>query len=302
MLPARRLLALAPFALLACHRPAPTISVEPPPTTTAPSSSAEPTSAPTAEPAAAIRPPGPRVRERKEVVVDGVTEAWRLEWTEEPVRECFDGSWSSCTCTGLAFGEMGKFDLVRERPGAPEERLHFEGALPRWPVIEADEKRWPGAAVDAEEVTRRPDVELMRFGDYDHDGRATELVLQVGAGGPCSRTWSELVGVDRKTNRLHVYGTVAHPDQPLVLAHLSSWDEVLKKPSVEVMWWRCGDHGAEQEQALLVRATPAGFVVDVHHYECVDTNQPARAPRRGRLLEQRPWDPTAHPEDGYSSN
>ena len=93
-----------------------------------------------------------------------------------PTRACFDEQWSSCPCYGFAFGETGDFDLVRERPGAPEERLHPSGTLQRWPVLETDSQRWIDGNVDVDEIMRRPEVKLIHLGDYDHDGRATEFV------------------------------------------------------------------------------------------------------------------------------
>src|SRR5262245_41670557 len=53
------------------------------------------------------------VRERREVVVRGVKEEWRIEWVEQPELSCFS-NWA-CPCQGFELGETGAFDLVRTR-------------------------------------------------------------------------------------------------------------------------------------------------------------------------------------------
>ncbi len=89
------------------------------------------TSAPSASTTSA--PPRGSVRAERSVVVDGVTETWLLEWTSKVENDCIVPDWCTCPCAGFAFGETGKLDLVRQRPAAPEERLHlgdlFEGGL-----------------------------------------------------------------------------------------------------------------------------------------------------------------------------
>ena len=83
-----RRLALAPFAFLfwACDKSndAPQLASAPTPaaSSVAPVPSVAPSGAP--DPFAALGA-GPILREQKDVVVDGVTEKWRLEWTKPPV-------------------------------------------------------------------------------------------------------------------------------------------------------------------------------------------------------------------------
>ena len=84
----RRALVLV-LVLAACRRRTPSVTDQPPPATVAATGLATaPPMASNSQPGGAgSRPPWtPRVRERKEIEVDGVKEAWRLEWIEEPKR------------------------------------------------------------------------------------------------------------------------------------------------------------------------------------------------------------------------
>jgi hypothetical protein len=44
------------------------------------------------------------------------------------------------------------------------------------------------------EIAKRPPVQLMYFGDYDHDGAATEFYLQTDAV-PCGKSYGVVIGV-----------------------------------------------------------------------------------------------------------
>lgn len=214
------------------------------------------------------------VREERTVDVGGVTERWRLVWTAPPGEACppdgDDGMWSTCPCAGFEFGQHGDLVLVRLRPGAPEERL------PLAPLFADQETPAPGAVLAhrpvrkgdldaasrkgfARQVRGRAPVRVMELADYDHDGRATELVLQVGAG-PCGHQQSVLVGLDARSPGLHAFGSVEEPGTPLVLERRSDWEKVrAAKGEVRLVQIPCGDHGAETEVAVTVRADGRGL-------------------------------------------
>lgn len=122
---------------------------------------------------------------------------------------------------------MGVLDLVRRRPGLPDERL----------------------------------------GDYDHDGRATEFLLLVSAG-PCGHQASVLVGLSTTQPSLHAFTSVAHPEEPLVLAP-EIWELLLRSGgSATGIEWRCRDHGAETQTEVSLRAGPAGIDGTRSEYQC----------------------------------
>ena len=58
------------------------------------------------------------LREQRWVTIGGKTERWRLEWEAPPQPVCApdEDYWATCPCSGFAFGESGKLDLVRFRP------------------------------------------------------------------------------------------------------------------------------------------------------------------------------------------
>jgi hypothetical protein len=203
------------------------------------------------------------LREEKKVVVDGVTETWRLEWIHPPLPACVDATWSTCACAGFEFGEKGDLDLVRTRPGSLDERLHLspffddgDARLPRWVVLPEERKGGPKKASMAE-IQQRELVPVMKVGDYDHDGRATELVLQIAAYA-CGHTPAILVGIT-KTQGLHAFPAGDKPNEPLTLESAADWEKVRAKLPVTIAAVRCGDHGADQETSIKVTATDAGL-------------------------------------------
>ncbi len=220
-------------------------------------------------------PAAPVLREERKVLVSGVEETWRLEWRKAPVPVCEPdggeaGDWTTCPCSGFEFGEAGEVDLVRARPGAPEERLPLTplfadgetpgpgAVLPRWPLLkedfEARETRGFAAA-----VKKRPVVPILKLADYDHDGQATEFVLQVSAG-PCGHRPSILVGLDPRAKRLRAFTSVEDPKSPLVLERTSDWERVRKASGrVALVQYGCGDHGTEVEETVTVWTDAQGL-------------------------------------------
>ena len=198
------------------------------------------------------------VREARDVSVDKVTEQWRLEWTSLPMPECMGSVFLTCACAGFAFGDKGDLDLVRERAGAPAERLHlgplFEGheaRLRHWTPTPADLASAP--APPFAKLSARAPATIMLLADFDHDGRATEFVLQVDAG-PCGHTPSVVVGISKSNPSLHVFGTREKPGEPLTLDRPEFWERVARAPSVDLVQVGCGDHGSMQESSVRVTA------------------------------------------------
>lgn len=236
--------------------------------------------------------PTPTVREQQTVVVDGVSEIWRLQWMTAPAPACGprDDSALICPCAGFAYGEAGALDLVRLRNGAEIDRLPLaplfaggqtpaEGAvIPRWEVDydkdSKDSKRQDFPLL----VNKRPTLQVMRFGDYDHTGWKNEFYLQFESF-PCAHQSGFVVGVSKGNPRLHVLGTASSPDQPLYLRY-SEW-EALRAASgpIEVMDWPCGDHGADDETTVRLAWTAKGITGSRRHYTCDNDH---------RLIEEEP--------------
>jgi hypothetical protein len=148
---------------------------------------------------------------------------------------------------------------VRIRGGAEVDRLRlgpiFGGdvTIPRWPVADSDTDDTPESV-----ITRRPAVEIMHFGDYDHDGAQTEFYLQTDSV-PFGKSYGIVIGVSKQNPRLHAFGTASHPDQPLHLLK-SDREDLRKAPGpVEAIDWLCGDHGSETETTLLLRWSADGI-------------------------------------------
>jgi len=111
------------------------------------------------------------VREEHMVIVDGVAERWRLEWEYPPALTFTDENWSGfCRLNDFEFAEAGILDLVRERPGDAEDRLHLTpllaaepercccAELTRWPRRKDDRWRWDSVPPDLSEIKKRPKV------------------------------------------------------------------------------------------------------------------------------------------------
>jgi len=184
------------------------------------------------------------VRERRRLRVAGVDEEWHLEWASPPVPVCRTAStgFGSCPCGGVAFGEKGALDLVRYRPFGPVERLRLgdEHELQRWDVTAAD---W---ALDYDDtpsdLASRPIVTIMNLDDYDHDGEATEFLLQQSAT-PCGHHQTVIVGVSRALPKLHFFASAEAPATPFVFEHRSDALALARHAELDVVQFACGDHG-----------------------------------------------------------
>jgi hypothetical protein len=232
--------------------------------------------------------PTPAVREEQTVVVDGVREIWRLQWMSGPKPACSPSDPESDTfpCLGFAYGDAGALDLVRLRDGAEIDRLALAPLFEETPAEGAVVERWqPDLDKDFEVVAtnnsvafpqprenlaplvrKRPTVQVMHFGDYDHTGWKNEFYLQSGAA--AGHTDGFVVGVSKRNRRLHALGTASSPRKPLYLEH-REW-EALRDASgpLEVVHWRCGDHGAENESTVRLGWTAGGIAGTRRVYTC----------------------------------
>lgn len=242
----------------------------------------------------------PILREERRIVIDGVQETWRLEWLTSPNPVCGpeDEYWNTCPCIGFTFGEWGDLRLVRKRPGKKDELFslntlfEYSGALPTPAGVSGTVlRRWDETDDDfdsgdspgfADQVRVRPLAEVMRFSDYDHDGRATEFLLQIESV-PCGKKMCVAVGVSRKNNRLHAFSSVRHPKKPLILTSWQ-WEALSKaKGPVKVLNWTCGDHGNDAEEEVELQARNGKISAVMRTYQCVG----AEEDKRGRLLKKK---------------
>ena len=239
------------------------------------------------------------IREKHKVVVDGVEESWILQWTSSPSPACGpeDEDWMTCPCMGFAFGEWGDLELVRKKAGHKDERLSLTRVFGEYdadvPATVADApqavlRRWDVHKDDFDEhdsptfaarVKARPLARIMKFADYDHDGRATEFVLQVGTL-PCGKQMSVVVGISRSNPRLHVFTSAKHPEEALAL-QAWHWESLRRAiTSVKVIHWPCGDHGYDGVEEYELRADKGNIYAVRRQYECGENGQ------RGRLVKR----------------
>ena len=216
------------------------------------------------------------VREEQNVKVDGVIETWRLQWAAAPKPHCdsSDAGSLTCPCIGFVYGEAGDLFLVRLREEKVIDRLHLtplfteesKAVVQRWPADYdrdfRDFKRDDFPAI----VSNRPIARVMDFADYDHDGRKTEFLQTESA--PCGKSTGVVIGLSRNNPHLHAFGTVTNPGKPLYLRK-HEW-EALRDESgpVEVMDWRCGDHGSETEIRVRLQSTPNGIAGTRREFSC----------------------------------
>jgi len=224
--------------------------------------------------------PKPLIREEQTVLVNGATEAWRLQWAARPKPYCEPSDASlTCPCTGFAYGEIGDLYLVRLRDGSEIDRLHLTplfgeepgAAVQLWaPDHENDFQFAQRDDFDAL-VARRPMVQVMHFADYNHDGMATEFYLQTEAD-PCGKSAGVLVGISKANPQLHVFGAASDPGTPL---SLFKWEWDALKDSlrpVTVTDWECWDHGAETRTEVYLHWSGDAVDGERREYTCPTDN------------------------------
>lgn len=234
------------------------------------------------------------VREEQKIIIDGVEERWRLVWESKPEPVCAanEADWMTCPCSGFAYGESGKLTLVRKRAGQKEERLSLDqffsygetpgssnqqhSILRRWDVQEQDNELIDSPEL-AERVKTRKITRIMNFGDYDHDGRASEFILQIG-NLPCGKQTSVVVGISKSNPHLHVFSSIKTPSQPLILLY-QHWQLLEKaKGTVKGINWQCGDHGSETKEEVVLKARNGKISATLKTYSCDEKG-------RGKLIK-----------------
>lgn len=233
---------------------------------------------------------GPIPREFRDVVIDGKTERWRLVWEGRPRPICGpeDPEMAmTCPCSGFAYGEMGDLTLTRERGGEVIDRLALGPFFEDLPASDSEglaAMQWrPFELADVEgelpasrllpTIRARPGPKVMQLADYDHDGVASEFLVQVSAG-PCGHTAYIALGVSRAKPRLHALGTARFPEAALVMAG-SAWQALLEAPGeTRVTVWPCGDHGAEERGEMVLSAREGIISARRLRLSCPEGNEP----------------------------
>lgn len=91
------------------------------------------------------------------------------------------------------------------------------------------------------------------------------------------RDWSNR----RQSAGLHAFGSVAHPDVPLVLQE-QEWDALLNNAGpTEVEDWACGDHGSDRETDLTLPPKDGVIHVQRREHECGEN-----VDKRGKLVRE----------------
>jgi hypothetical protein len=202
----------------------------------------------------------------------------------------------TCPCDGFAFGESGDLNLVRLRNGREYDRLGLTQFFPRFEgPREAVLRRWARQDNDIDQALKllprsakqilspplenRTPAKILQFADYDHDGAATEFVLQTETIS-CGHRNAVVVGLSRNNRRLHAFGTALHPGRTLTLEP-REWDALRdSRGPVQVINTLCGDHGSDTEGELGLSTNSQGIQVISRSYECSSLGT------RGRLLDQ----------------
>jgi hypothetical protein len=237
------------------------------------------------------------VREQHAVQVHGAYETWKLEWDALPASACGPDDVAvalACPCSGFAYGEAGHLLLVRLRPGANREVLDltdfYRHELLPVPGNLAVLQRWlpvPATAHDEDDdwhhasdfnflarVRSRGAAPVMRIGDYNHDGEASEFLLQVGAQG-CGQHLMVLVGVSKYNARAHVFASADAPEAPLEL-DAQTWEAVRRSAQpIRILESRCDGHAGQVESEVRVEARRGIFHVQRATHLCAGTGAAA---------------------------
>jgi hypothetical protein len=163
-------------------------------------------------------------------------------------------------------------ELVRERGGKVVQRLalapFFEGKVAQVQLHAPQAGDADKQATDLNrDVSARPAAKAIKLADFDHDGKATEFLLQTSAS-PCGSVQGIVIGVTAGNGEAHAFGTVAHPNEPLVL-RMKEWAAVRdSKGSVHTVAAACGDRGATEQVEHTIAASGKGIEVEEQTYAC----------------------------------
>ncbi len=197
----------------------------------------------------------PDIRESRTVMVDGVAETWRVRF-ETPSRAPADipEGEESCPSRFEARFDRGRAVLERVRDGVVIDRYtnpcrRIDGAecgtelLIPWHV-EAP----AGSHLSPEASDRLPWVTFLDVGDYDHDGRATEIAVDVGHL-VCGHSVSYVIGITREHPRLHAL-TWSDGERMVSESGRLGWEAVRANARGRAVTWGCGDHGSTAEESV----------------------------------------------------
>lgn len=229
------------------------------------------------------------LREEQRLTIDGREEVWQLVWTG-PVRDFCEAVSPevaiTAPCAGFAYGETGRLTLRRLRDGQVIDRFDpgpaFEEAteiasgtreagwsvLPRRAMQDDDYGRWledEGRFLQA--VEQRPTITVMRFADYDRDGRGSEFLLQTDVE-PGGKPLYAAIGLPAGREKLDFLRSTGRPDRTLVLtAH--AWTALRDQTGTAIVsHWICGDHGAETRSDYLLAAGAGRISVRLRESAC----------------------------------
>jgi len=237
----------------------------------------------------------PIIREEAKIVIDGVEEVWRLEWINQPSPVCGpdDEYWNTNPCNGFAFGESGDLDLIRKRPGEKDEHFALtpifaeygeapaynprQAVLRRWNVLDTDYTK-KNSPTFVSMVKARPVIRIIKFADYDHDGRSTEFILQIGTA--AGLDMSVVIGISRNEPHLHFFTSVIHPNEPLILQS-RHWEALSQtKTAIRVVQIGCGNHGFNGIMKYELKSENGRIHARKLVYECDEANG-----QQGRLIQ-----------------
>lgn len=208
-----------------------------------------------------------------------------MRWKELPAPDGWDHF--HCPAEIAQYGERGELELVRMRAGTVAEvhdlSPYFEDSVyvhgeerkiarvARYPRAPEDDLAGPTAA-EALAIQERPQIEVLDFVDYDHDGRATEFLLTVSTGSPCGQHRAIVVGISRSRPVLHAFGTVEQPAVPLTFWHSSmGWARLAAAPEgkwIEASVLNCGNHGIDMENLTEARWDRRGIHARNRWFHC----------------------------------
>ena len=197
----------------------------------------------------------PDIRESRTVMVDGVAETWRVRF-ETPSRapaEIPDGE-GSCPARFDARFDRGLAVLERVRDGVVIDRYanpcgRHDGAECATELLIPWHVEAPaGSHLSPEASARLPWVTFLDVGDYDHDGRATEIAIDVGHLA-CGHTVSYVIGLTRESPRLHTL-TWSDGERMVGESGRIGWEPVRANARGRAVTWGCGDHGGTAKESV----------------------------------------------------
>lgn len=191
-------------------------------------------------------------------MVDGVEEEWRVRFVTPPGENpplpedewnCIDGFFNRFD-RGHAVLERLRDGVVIDRlddpcgPSGGGQLCASRLLIPRHVAPDTPGRRsLPPATTD-----RLPWRTWLDLADYNHDGQATELAIDVGHLA-CGVEVSAVIGITRGRRRLHVLRWADGQEMTLAVG-AAWWDEVRASPRGERLTIACGNHGYDGEQRV----------------------------------------------------